>query len=73
VRRLAFRAGQDVDVAEFVRTCQTRQRTKAEHGGPCGLLHSLWLPSLRGCMIGVDWIAWLPTTEGGFDMIQNHI
>ena len=37
VRRLAFWVGQDVDVAEFVRSCQTRQRTKAEHGGPQGL------------------------------------
>jgi hypothetical protein len=60
-------------VAEYVRTCQTCQRTKAEHGGPCGLLHPLPLPSRRGGMIGVDWIAWLPTTAGGFDMIQNHI
>jgi hypothetical protein len=24
-------------------------------------------------MIGVDWIAGLPTTAGGFDMIQNHV
>ncbi len=24
-------------------------------------------------MIRVDWIAGLPTTEGGFDMIQTHI
>ena len=24
-------------------------------------------------MIGVDWIAGLPTTEAGFDMIQNHV
>jgi hypothetical protein len=39
VRRLAFWVGQDVDVAEYVRTCQTCQRTKAEHGGPRGLLH----------------------------------
>jgi hypothetical protein len=22
---------------------------------------------------GVDWIAGLPTTEGGFDVIQNHV
>ncbi len=21
----------------------------------------------------MDWIAWLPTTEGRFDMIQNHV
>ena len=39
VRRLAFWVGQDVDVAEYVRLCQTCQRTKAEHGGPRGLLH----------------------------------
>jgi hypothetical protein len=73
VRRLAFWVGQDVDVAEYVRSCQTCQRTKAEHGGPRGLLHPLPLPSRRGGMIGVDWIAGLPTTAGGFDMIQNHV
>ena len=73
VRRLAFWVGQDVDVAEYVRSCQTCQRTKAEHGGPRGLLHPLPLPSRRGGMIGVDWIAGLPTTATGFDMIQNHV
>ena len=73
VLRLAFWVGQDVDFAEYVRTCQTCQRMKAKHGGPRGLLHPLPLPSRRGGMIGVDWIAGLPTTEGGFDMIQNHV
>ena len=73
VRRLAFWVGQDLDVAEYVRSCQTCQRMKADHGGPRGLLHPLPLPSRRGGMIGVDWIAGLPTTEGGFDMIQNHV
>ena len=24
-------------------------------------------------MIGVDWIAGLPATAAGFDMIQNHV
>jgi hypothetical protein len=24
-------------------------------------------------MIGVDWIVGLPTTEGWFNMIQNHV
>ncbi len=73
MRRLAFWVGQDVNMAEYVRTCQTCQRTKAEHGGPRGLLHPLQLPSRRGGMIGVDWIAGLPTTEGRFNIIQNHI
>ena len=48
------------------------QRTKAENGGPRGLVHPLPLPSRRGGMIGVDWIAGLPTTAAGFDMIQNQ-
>ncbi len=73
MRPLAFWVGQDVDVAEYVRSCQTCQRTTAEHCGPRGLLHPLPLPSQRGGMIGVDWIARLPTTEAGFDMIQNHV
>mmetsp|Transcript_42107 Transcript_42107/g.88010 ORF Transcript_42107/g.88010 Transcript_42107/m.88010 type:complete len:282 (+) Transcript_42107:2479-3324(+) len=29
--------------------------------------------SRRGGMIGVDWIAGLSTTAGGFDMIENHV
>ncbi len=67
VRRLAFWVGQDRDVIEYVRTFQTCQRMnlKAGHGGPRGLLHPLPLPSRRGWMIGVDWIAGLPTTAVG--------
>ena len=59
VRRLVFWVGQDSDLAEYVCTCQTCQQTKAEHGRPRGLLHPLPLPSRRGGMIGVDWIAGL--------------
>ncbi len=73
LRRLAFWVGQDVDVAENVHMCQTCQRTKADHCGSRSLLHPLPLPSRRSGMIGVDWIAGLPTTEGGFNMIQNHV
>ena len=74
VRRLAFWVSQDGDVAEYVRSCQTCQRTKAEHGGPRGLLHPLPPPSRCGRgMIGVDGIVGLPTTAAGFDMIQNHV
>ena len=31
--------GFDVDVAKYVRSCQTCQRVKTEHDGPRGLLH----------------------------------
>ena len=76
VRRLASWVSQDVDVAEYValvRQSQTCRRTKAAHGGPLGLIHPLPLPTRCGGMIGVDWIAGLPTTAAGFDMIQNHV
>ncbi len=73
VRRLAFWVGQDLDIAEYVRSCQTCHRMKAEHGGPRGLLHPIPLTSRRGGMNAVDWIAGMPTTAGGFDMIQNHV
>jgi hypothetical protein len=69
VLRLAFWVGQDRDVAEYVYTCQTCQLTKVEHCRSCCLLH----PLRRGCMIGVAWIAWLPTTEGWFNMMQDHV
>ncbi len=73
VRHLAFWVGQYHNVVEYVLTYQTCQRMKAEHGSPCWLLHPLPLPSLLVGMIEVDWIAWLPTTAGGLNMMQNHV
>ena len=58
------------------RSCQVCQRTKAEHGGPRGLLHplpELPLPSRPAGMMGADRIAGLPSTAAGFDMIHNHV
>ena len=54
------------------RSRQTRQRTKAPHGGPRGLLHPLPLRSRRGGLIGVDSLDWT-AAAAGFDMIQNHV
>ena len=65
--------GPGLPLAEYVRSCQTCQCTKAEHGGPRGLLHPLPLPSQCCGMIGVDWIAGLPPTAAAFDMMQNHV
>ena len=47
------------------RSCQMCQRTKADHGGPRGVLHPLPLPSRRGWMIGVDFTAKLPSPDNG--------
>ena len=73
VRRLAFWPGQSRDVAEYVRSCDTCQRIKAEHVGPRGLLHPLPLPTRRGGVIGVDWLMGLPLTAQGFDQVQVHV
>ena len=54
VRRLAFWPGLYRDVTDYVRSCDTCQRTKAEHVGPRGLLHPLTPPSRRGGTIGID-------------------
>ena len=44
VLRLAFWVGQDVNVAEYVRSCQTYHRAKAEHGAQPGFLHPPSVP-----------------------------
>jgi len=73
VRRLAFWPGLSTEVAQYVRSCDTCQRTKADHVGPRGLLHPLPLPTRRGGVIGVDWLMGLPTTATGFDQVQVHV
>ncbi len=64
---------QDRDVVEYVRTGQTCQRMKVEHGGPRRLLHPLPIPSRRGGMRhdwgGLDRMV----ADDGVDMIQNHV
>ena len=72
LRRLVFWAGQNVELAEYVCSNQTCQRTKAELGGPRGLLHPPPVPSRRREMVRLDWIAWLPTTAAGFDMNRHN-
>jgi hypothetical protein len=43
------------------------------HSDPRGLLHPLPLPSRRGRVIGVDWIAGLQMTAGYFYVIQKLV
>ena len=64
-RMLTFWPGQTRDVGEYVRSCDTCQRTKAEHVGPRVSLHPLPLPTRRGGIIGVDWLMGLPRTAAG--------
>jgi hypothetical protein len=59
-------------VTEYVRTCPTCQRVKAEHLPPAGLLFPLPVPSRRGGCISLDFME-LPTAVSGHDFLQVHI
>ena len=52
VRRLVFWVGQDVDVAEYVRSCQSAN--EAEHCGPRGIRDSLSEPEALGSRSATD-------------------
>ena len=60
------------DLDEFVRSCPTCQRVKAEHGTPPGLLYPLPVPTRRGGTIGLDFVE-MPTASSGHDFLQVHI
>ena len=70
VRRVAFWPGLSNEVREYIRSCCTCQKVKADHGGPHGLLHPLPLPTRRGGTLGVDWICGLPVTAAGFNQLM---
>ncbi len=53
-RRSVWRPGLSAEVEEYVRTCRTCQRVKADHLPPAGLLFSLPVPTRRGGCIGLD-------------------
>lgn len=58
-----------VDVAEFVKHCDSCQRIKASHQLPQGELHPLPIPTRRWESVSMDLITDLPLTERGFDTI----
>ena len=69
VSRVAFWPGLEHDVKQYVQSCDTCQRVKADHGGPRGLLHPLPPPSRRGGTLGLDFLCGLPRTADGFDQL----
>ena len=60
------------DLDEFIRSCPTCQRVKAEHGPPPGLLYPLPVPTRRGGTIGLDFVE-MPRASSGHDFLQVHI
>ena len=57
------------DVVNYVKTCDSCQRTKPQNIKPLGLLKSLPIPEARFSCIGLDWFS-LPTDREGFDMVM---
>lgn len=69
VREVFFWEGQKSDVADFVRNCDSCQRTKALCMKPQGELHPLNIPFRRWESISMDLITDLPETKEGFTAI----
>ena len=69
-RRSVWWPGLSAAVEEYIRTCPTFQRVKADHLLPAGLLFPL--PVRRGSCISLDFIE-LPTARSGHDFVQVHI
>ena len=55
-RRLVWWPGLPAAVEEYVRTCPTCQRVKADHLPPAGLLYPLPVPTRRGGCISLDFL-----------------
>ncbi len=56
---------------EFIQTCPTCQRVKADHLPPAGLLFPLPVPTRRGGSISLDFLEF-PTASSGHDFLQVH-
>ena len=59
-------------VEEYVRTCATCQRLKADHLLPAGLLSPLPVPTRRDGCVSLDFLE-LPVARSGHDFLQVHI
>ena len=57
------------DVAEYVASCLTCQRVKAEHQRPSGLLKPLSIPEWKWESVSMDFVTGLPRTKTDHDAI----
>jgi hypothetical protein len=71
-RRSVWWPGMPAALTDYVRTCPTCQRVKADHLPPAGLLFPLPVPSRRGGCISLDFLE-LPAARSGHDFLQVHI
>jgi hypothetical protein len=68
-RRCVWWPGLPAAVDEFIKTCATCQRVKADHQAPAGLLFLLPVPIRRGGCISLDFLE-LPAARSGHDFLQ---
>lgn len=61
--------GLDLDVAQYVKTCDTCQKTKTSTLACPGKLQNLSIPMRRGSHYSLDQIVCLPLTKKGYDAI----
>ena len=71
-RRSVWWPGLPAEVDEYIRTCPTCQRVKADHLPPAGLLFPLPVPTRRGGCISLDFLE-MPVARSGHDFLQVHI
>jgi hypothetical protein len=61
------------DVADYVRSCPSCQRSKLVQHKPFGLLVPVQIPERRWSSIGIDFITHLPITTTGYDSIAVFV
>lgn len=61
------------DVAEYIKSCPSCQRSKPHGKKPFGLMIPLQAPVRRWSSIGIDFITHLPITRSGFDAIAVFV
>ena len=69
-RRLVWWPGLPAAVEEYVRTCPTCQRVKADHLPPASLLYPLSVPTRRGGCISLDFLE-LPVARSGHNFFAG--
>lgn len=69
LKRLFWWAGMKKDVAKFVYSCLTCQKSKIEHQKPAGMVQPLRIPEWKWDSISMDFVTGLPRTVKGNDSI----
>jgi len=69
LKKLFWWSGLKRDVAQFVHSCLTCQKSKVEHQKPAGLMTPLDVPEWKWDSISMDFMTSLPNTPRGNDTI----